>query len=219
MSISVLTGANRGIGLELAKQLSEAGHTVVALVRTSTPELDALLVEVIDGIDVTSDDLSALTTAIGQRPIGLLVNNAGLLRRTSLTDLSLDAVRQQFEVNTLGPLKVTHALLPNMERGGKIAHVTSRMGSVEDNTSGSHYGYRMSKAALNMAAKSMAVDLAAREIAVCVLHPGYVRTRMTGNTGYIDAHEAARGLVARIHDLSMENSGTFWHQNGEELPW
>ena len=219
MSISVLTGANRGIGLELAKQLSEAGHTVVALVRTSTPELDALPVEVIDGIDVTSDDLSAVKTAIGQRSIALLVNNAGLLRRTSLTDLSLDAVRQQFEVNTLGPLKITHALLPNMERGGKIAHVTSRMGSVHDNTSGSHYGYRMSKAALNMAAKSMAVDLAAREIAVCVLHPGYVRTRMTGNTGYIDTDESARGLVARIQALSMDNSGTFWHQNGEELPW
>jgi NAD(P)-dependent dehydrogenase (short-subunit alcohol dehydrogenase family) len=219
MGITVITGANRGIGLELATQLSERGNTVVALVRRASPALQALDVEIIDGVDVTDDDLSAVAKAIGERSIDILINNAGLLERTTIDDMDLASIRRQFEVNTLGPLKVTHALLGNLSAGSKVAHVTSRMGSIEDNTSGSHYGYRMSKTALNMACKSMSLDLAGRGISVCVLHPGFVRTEMTGNSGYIDADEAARGLIARVDDLSSENSGSFWHQNGESLPW
>jgi NAD(P)-dependent dehydrogenase (short-subunit alcohol dehydrogenase family) len=218
MSLVVLTGANRGIGLQLAKQLSTNAH-VVALVRTASSELEALDVEVITGVDVSSDDLSDLPQRLDNRPIDILVNNAGVLRRTDLNDLNLDAIRLQFEVNALGPLKVTHALRGLLSSGSKIAHITSRMGSVADNDSGSHYGYRMSKAALNMAAKSMTVDLAASGIAVCVLHPGYVRTDMTANNGLIDADESARGLIERIEELTLETSGSFWHQNGEKLPW
>ena len=219
MAITVITGANRGIGLELTKQLKAKGHTIVALVRKSSAELEATGVEIIEGVDVTSDTYNDWLPRLEGRDIGLLINNAGLLRRTSIDDLALDDVRRQFEVNTLGPLKVTHALLGQMNAGAKIAHITSRMGSVADNTSGSHYGYRMSKAALNMAAKSMAVDLSSRNISVCVLHPGYVRTGMTGHTGLIDADESAAGLIARIEELNAENSGSFWHQNGDALPW
>jgi len=219
MAYVVITGANRGIGYELAKQLSESGETVVAVVRSASEALNDLDIEVITDVDVCDDDLSALSEAMGNRPVKLLINNAGLLNRTTLESLDVQSIRQQFEVNTLGPLKITHCLLDNLSAGSKVAHITSRMGSVADNGSGSHYGYRMSKAAMNMATKSMALDLAQREIAVCALHPGYVRTRMTGNAGYINADEAATGLIQRIKELNLSNSGRFWHQNGEELPW
>ena len=101
----------------------------------------------------------------------------------------------------------------------KVALLTSRMGSIADNDSGSHYGYRMSKAALNAAGKSLAIDLAPRKVAVGIYHPGYVRTRMTGNTGLIDADESARLLLLRIDELSPAESGVFRHANGERLPW
>jgi len=218
MSLIVITGANRGIGLQLASQLSQENE-VIALVREASPALNALDVEVIEGVDVADDDLSGLPDLLGHRQIDVLINNAGVLRRTGLDELDLDAVRLQFEVNALGPLKVTHALLSLMSRGTKVAHVTSRMGSVADNDSGSHYGYRMSKAALNMAAKSMSVDLAQRGISVCVLHPGWVRTDMTSHNGLIDADESAAGLIQRINQLTPETTGYFWHQNGDELPW
>ena len=219
MSTLVISGANRGIGLEMARQLSDRGDTVIALVRTSSSELDALGIEVITGIDVTKDDLSELTERFKARHIDVLINNAGLLQRTTLADLNLDAMRRQFEVNTLGPIKLTAALLPSLSTGSKVVHITSRMGSIEDNDSGSHYGYRMSKAALNCASKSMSVDLASQGIAVCVLHPGWVRTDMTGHNGLIDADESARGLIERVDALTMESTGGFWHQNGEGLPW
>ncbi len=219
MSTIVISGANRGIGLEMARQLSDRGDTVIALVRTSSSELDALGIEVVTGIDVTEDDLSGLTERFTTRHIDVLINNAGLLQRTTLADLNLDAMRRQFEVNTLGPIKLTAALLPSLSTGSKVVHITSRMGSIEDNDSGSHYGYRMSKAALNCASKSMSVDLASQGIAVCVLHPGWVRTDMTGHNGLIDADESARGLIERVDALTMESTGGFWHQNGERLPW
>jgi len=109
--------------------------------------------------------------------------------------------------------------MPLLGSGSKIAIITSRMGSVADNTSGSMYGYRMSKAAVNMAGVSLARDLKGRGIAVALLHPGYVRTDMTGGNGFIDAPEAASGLIARIDELSLETSGGFWHSNGDPLPW
>jgi NAD(P)-dependent dehydrogenase (short-subunit alcohol dehydrogenase family) len=106
-----------------------------------------------------------------------------------------------------------------MGPGTKIGIVTSRMGSIADNTSGSRYGYRMSKAAVNMAGVSLSRDLAERGVAVALLHPGYVRTGMTGGHGLVDADEAAGGLLARMDALSMDTSGTFWHAQGEVLPW
>jgi NAD(P)-dependent dehydrogenase (short-subunit alcohol dehydrogenase family) len=109
--------------------------------------------------------------------------------------------------------------MPLLSSGSKVAHITSRMGSIGDNTSGGMYGYRMSKAALNAAAKSMALDLAPQGVMVAVLHPGFVRTGMTGGNGLVDAPESAAGLIARIDGLTAENSGTFWHMNGDVLPW
>ena len=220
MGLSLVTGANRGIGLAICSQLHDRGDQVVAVCRTPSPELSALGVEIIDGIDVSDDaSIQTLPSRMDNRPIDVLVNNAGRLRRDGLTQPDDDEVLAQFVVNAMGPLRVTRALLPLLSSGSKIAHITSRMGSVADNTSGGMYGYRMSKAALNAAAKSMTVDLGPKGIMVAVLHPGFVRTDMTGGNGLVDAPESAAGLIARIDGLTMENSGTFWHMNGEVLPW
>ena len=148
-----------------------------------------------------------------------LIANAGILRGDSLEALDWDSVQEQIEVNALGPLRTVKALLPNLAQGAKLALITSRMGSIADNSSGGYYGYRMSKAALNAAGVSLARDLAPKKIAVAILHPGYVRTDMTGNHGNVTPEEAAKQLLARIDALTVQSSGTFWHANGEVLPW
>jgi len=220
MSTTVITGSNRGIGFELARQCAARGDSVVAVCRTSSPELDRLGVRIEAAVDVTSDEaVAALAQRLADEEVHLLVNCAGILRRTTLEDLDFDSCRRQFEVNALGPLRVTKALLPRLARGAKVALITSRMGSIDDNTSGSHYAYRMSKAALNIAGVSLAHDLREREVAVAILHPGYVRTDMTEGRGFIAASESAAGLIARIDELTLETSGGFWHMNGERLPW
>ena len=220
MPVAIVTGANRGIGLEFCRALTGLGYDVAALCRTPGDELTALGVTVISGIDVTSDDaLGNFADSLENKSVDLLINNAGILESTSLENFDTESMSRQFEVNALGPLRVTHAFLETLKDGAKVALVTSRMGSIADNTSGGSYGYRMSKAALNAAGVSLAHDLADRKIAVAILHPGYVRTGMTGNSGLIDTDESVAGLLARIDELTPETSGTFWHTNGEVLPW
>ena len=220
MPTVVITGANRGIGLELARQFKKRGDQVVAACRKSSDELAKLDVEVIDGVDVADGaSVSQLASSLDDRTIDVLVNCAGILSDESLGDLDFDRMRRQFEVNSLGPLRVTAALKNNLGKGSKVAIITSRMGSIEDNTSGGRYGYRMSKAAVNMAGRSLANDLKDGGVAVAILHPGFVRTEMTGHQGLIDPPESAAGLIARIDELTLETSGTFWHTNGEVTPW
>jgi NAD(P)-dependent dehydrogenase (short-subunit alcohol dehydrogenase family) len=220
MGLSVVTGANGGIGFELCRQLAERGGDVVAVCRSSNADLDALDVRVESGCDVTSDaDVDALAASFAGASIDLVINNAGILRNQTLEQMDFDSIRNQFEVNALGPLRVTHALLPQLHAGSKIALITSRMGSLADNTSGRSYGYRMSKAALNVAGISLAHDLRERGVSVAILHPGYVRTSMTARRGNVEAHESAAGLLARVDELTLKNSGTFLHMNGETLPW
>jgi NAD(P)-dependent dehydrogenase (short-subunit alcohol dehydrogenase family) len=220
MPTIVITGANRGIGLELARQFKKRGDDVVAACRESSEGLTKLDVEVIEGVDVTDDrSVGELAEALGDRTVDVLVNCAGILSDESLGDLDFDRMRRQFEVNSLGPLRVTAALRGNLAEGSKVAIVTSRMGSIEDNTSGGRYGYRMSKAAVNMAGRSLANDLRESGVALVILHPGFVRTDMTSGQGLIDPPESATGLIARIGELTMETTGSFRHANGEELPW
>ncbi|MCP4808180.1 MAG: SDR family oxidoreductase [Proteobacteria bacterium] len=215
----VLTGSGRGIGLELARQLHAAGHTVIAGCRNPGDELLALGVTVVQGVEVTSDEgIGRLLEASPDR-VDLLLNNAGVLQRNTLAELDLDSIRLQFEVNALAPVRVTRAFLGRLERGSKVAIVTSRMGSIADNTSGGHYGYRMSKAAANMGGKSLANDLGPRGVAVVMLHPGFVKTAMTGFNGNWGPAEAAAGLLARIEELTPSTSGGFWHAEGPQLPW
>jgi NAD(P)-dependent dehydrogenase (short-subunit alcohol dehydrogenase family) len=219
MATVLITGANRGIGLEMARQYTGRGDTVIAACRTRSSELDALGVEVVDGVDVTSDEtIERLAGFLGDRRVDRLVNNAGILERTSLDHLDFDSIERQFQVNAIGPLRVAARLRGHMAKGGKIFIITSRMGSIDDNTSGGSYGYRMSKAAVNMAGKSLAVDLAEAGVAVFLLHPGFVATDMTGRQG-IDAKDAAAGLIERMDSLGIGETGTFWHQEGYALPW
>lgn len=219
MATYLVTGANRGIGLEYCRQLTERGETAIAVCRKTSEALDSLGIRVETGIDITSDDSVAdLASRLKNTPLDVLINNAGILRKNTLPQLDFDAIRQQFEVNALGALRVTQALLPNLGTGTKVAIMTSRMGSIEDNTSGNSYGYRMSKVAVSMAGKSLSIDLKPRQIAVAILHPGMVSTDMTGHNG-ISPQEAVQGLLARIDQLNLENSGTFWHAKGEVLPW
>lgn len=220
MATVCITGANRGIGADLARQYRERGDHVVAACRESSDMLRGLGVEVVERVDVTDDaGVSRLVAALDGRAVDVLINNAGVLSDESFPDLDFDRIRRQFEVNSLGPLRVTAAVRRNLDRGSKVAIITSRMGSIEDNTSGGHYGYRMSKAAVNMAGRSLAHDLKDAGVAVVILHPGFVRTDMTGHQGLVDPHESAAGLIARIDELSLETSGSFRHANGEPLPW
>ena len=216
----VITGANRGIGLELARQWHARGERVVPVCREPSDELRALGVDIVGGIDVTRDEgPRRLAEELSGERVDVLYNNAGILIDENLQDMNWDTMRQQFEVNSLGPLRVTHALLPNMGSGGKIGLMTSRMGSIADNDSGGRYGYRMSKAALNAAGKSLSVDLAPRGIAVAILHPGFVKTEMTEGRGHITPAEAAERLIQRMNELNLQNTGTFWHSDGSVLPW
>jgi NAD(P)-dependent dehydrogenase (short-subunit alcohol dehydrogenase family) len=220
---SIVTGANRGIGLALAQLLKERGDTVIAACRSSSPALDALGVEVVDGVDIADPQgVARLVASVGHLPVDWLINNAGILARMELDALDFAAIREQFEVNALGPLRVTAALRDKLRRGSKVGLITSRMGSIGDNTSGGHYGYRMSKAALNSAGVSLARDLGPRGVAVAIIHPGMVNTDMLaslGERGPLEPLDSARGIIARLNELTLETSGGFWHVNGERLPW
>lgn len=221
MGTYLVTGANRGIGLEYCRQLKERGDYVIAVCRSASEELENLGISVEADVDITSDrKIDNLIKRLDDQSIDVLINNAAIVERVSLERLDTNSILRQFEVNALAPLKLTQALLTNLKKGSKIIMMTSRMGSIEDNTSGGSYGYRMSKVALSMAGKSLSVDLKSQGIAVGILHPGLVKTRMTGftNSG-ITPEQSVKGLLARIDELNLENTGTFWHSNGEILPW
>ncbi len=216
----VITGANRGIGLAFVQHYLAKGDEVYALCRQASAELENCGATVISGVDVTdSASLINAKKALSGVTIDVLINNAGILHSEALGELNYADMAQQFEVNALGPLKVTESLLDLIAGGGKVALITSRMGSVADNGSGGYYGYRMSKAALNAGGKSLAIDLQPQNIAVAILHPGFVQTEMVGNAGDISANTAADRLAQRIEELTIETTGTFWHSNGEVLPW
>ena len=221
MSNYLVTGANRGIGLEFCKQLQNKGINVIATCRKSSEELNSLEVEIIEDIDISSKQcIINLKNRLKGRNINCLINNAGIADYNSLKNLDLNSIRRQFEVNALSPLFLTSELLNFLGKGSKIAFITSRMASIEDNTSGASYGYRMSKVALSMAAKSLSIDLLKKEIYVAILHPGLVSTRMTGFTKKgISTLDSVSGLITILNNLNKSNSGTFWHSNGEILPW
>ena len=219
MATILVTGANRGIGLQLCKQYAQRGDTVVAACREPSSELAELGVRVIEGIDVgIGAAVEVLREELGDLQIDILVNNAGILLRDSFGDIDYDALMEQYRVNTLGPLRVTEALADNLQSGSKVAIVSSRVGSIDDNSSGGNYGYRASKAAVNMIGTNLKHELLPKGIAVALLHPGLVATDMTSGSGVAPA-DSARGLIQRIDELTLENTGGFWHAEGYALPW
>ncbi|CCQ11242.1 Short-chain dehydrogenase/reductase (SDR) superfamily [Pseudoalteromonas luteoviolacea B = ATCC 29581] len=216
----VITGASRGIGLALCRFYLERHCDVVAVVRKTSVDLDALGVEVIEHIDVTrSHDVAELQRTLRGRHIAILINNAGLFHNETLEQMDFEAIEQQLNVNAIAPIRVTHALQDNLSTGSKVAMITSRMGSIADNGSGGYVGYRMSKAALNAASVSLAHELKPKGVALALLHPGFVQTQMVNFAGDVSPEVAANRLAARIAELNLDNTGSFWHANGELLPW
>jgi NAD(P)-dependent dehydrogenase (short-subunit alcohol dehydrogenase family) len=219
MTTVLVTGANRGIGLHLCEQLAQRGNQVIGVCRQSSRELAATGARVIENIDVSlGPDVARLVDYLDGQQVDVLINNAGILRSDTLDSVDYESMIEQFRVNTLGPLRVTRALLDNLQNGSKVAIVSSRVGSIADNSSGHNYGYRVSKTAVNMVGMNLKHDLANRGIAVAILHPGLVATEMTGGNGVTPQHSAS-GLLQRIDELTLETSGGFWHAEGERLPW
>jgi short-subunit dehydrogenase len=170
-------------------------------------------IDVSDGKSVTS-----LKSELGDTRLDVLINNAGILIDDQFGSINYDDMVRQYQVNTLGPLRVTEALMENLGEGSKVAIVSSRVGSIDDNGSGGHYGYRASKTAVNQVGMNLMHELKPDGIAVALLHPGLVATEMTGGRG-ISAEVSAAGLIQRIDDLTIESSGGFWHAEGYKLPW
>ena len=219
MATVLITGCNRGIGLQLASQIYERGDTVIGVCRTASEELSELGIRIITGIDVSDGtSIKALVTELDGETIDILINNAGILLRDEFGALDYDDMLAQYKVNTLGPLRVTEALRDNLCEGSKVAIVSSRVGSIGDNSSGNYYGYRASKTAVNQIGTNLMHELKPRGIAVAILHPGLVATEMTNGQG-ITPEESAKGLIQRIDDLTMQTTGGFWHAEGYELPW
>ena len=219
MPTTLITGCNRGIGLQLVTQLHARGEKVIGVCRQVSDELSQVGIQVVDGIDVTNgESVARLKAELSDERIDVLINNAGILRRDTFGELDYGSMLEQYEVNALGPLRVTEALAGNLVEGAKVAIVTSRVGSIDDNGSGGNWGYRASKTAVNMIGTNLMHELKPRGIAVALLHPGLVATDMTGNHG-ISPQESASGLIARIDELTLESSGGFWHAEGYALPW
>lgn len=219
MKHCLITGANRGIGLALAEQLS-ANYHVIAVCRNSSDILNGLNVEVIENIDVTNENV--VTKLVATLPhLDLVIQNAGIWDNETIDTINFQSIEKQVQVNALAPLFFISQLHQQhkLNSQSKIALITSRMGSIADNDSGGRYGYRMSKAALNAGGKSLALDLKPEYISVALIHPGWVQTDMGGQHAPITTEQSAQGIIKVINTLSIENTGQFWHQNGDILPW
>ena len=225
VSMTVLvTGANRGIGLELVRQMRARGHQVIGTARKpeQAMELKETGARVVQ-LDVTdSNSIRAMAEQLKGQRIDLLINNAGMLGHNaqSFAETDFDQVIATFDVNSLGPMRVTQALLPNILAGsGKtVIQISSTMGSIANN-SGGYYGYRASKAALNMLNSSLALELADKGITSVVIHPGWVQTRLGGENAAITVEDSVTGMMQVIAKLGPEDSGRFLDYQGEELPW
>ncbi len=219
MATYLVTGANKGIGLQVCTLLAARDDEVIAACRSSSADLRDLGTKIVEGIDVSeAEAVTRLKSELGDQKLDVLLNNAGILHGDSFGNLDFEDMVLQFRVNSLGPLRVTEALSDNIFDGGKVGIVSSRVGSIGDNGSGGYYGYRASKSAVNQIGMNLAHELRPRGIAVALLHPGMVATTMTGGQG-IDPAEAASGLIDRMDALTLETSGHFWHAEGYELPW
>jgi NAD(P)-dependent dehydrogenase (short-subunit alcohol dehydrogenase family) len=217
---TVIIGSNRGIGLELVKAYKELGHEVFALCRKSSDELNAVGVNVIEAIDVSDDNLiQEISSKLDLTQIDILIHSAGVLIGDSYPEIDFTAMRKSFEINTLGPLRTILGLKDKLKNGSKVGIVSSRVGSIADNSSSNNYAYRTSKTALNMIGKCLSLDLKEQGVSIALLHPGYVRTDMTNHNGLIDPPESARGLVEQMSKLTLEDTSIFVHTNGEKLPW
>jgi NAD(P)-dependent dehydrogenase (short-subunit alcohol dehydrogenase family) len=220
----LITGANRGIGLELAREYAAAGWHVIGTARKpdEATELKALGAEV-EQLDVTDQgSVDRLAADLRGRPIDILINNAGIqLLMWKLGEVDIDKYNRTLAVNTVGPVRVTLALLPNLRAGDRklIVNMTSDISSIANNTSGGFYGYRESKAALNMFTRSLAAELGPEGFICIVLHPGWVKTDMGGPKAPITVQESVHGILKVVDGLSPDDNGTFLTYAGERMAW
>ena len=220
----LLTGANRGIGLEFARQLAARGDRVVATCRNpdAATELAALDVQV-EALDVADGaSIERMSSLYEDRHLDLLLNNAGVgVGHRPLGELDYEEMETFYRINALGPLRLAETMLPALQRGEQrtIVSLTSRVGSIHDNTSGGSYAYRASKAALNAVTKSLALDLGDEGFTCVVLHPGWVQTDMGGARAPLSSDESVAGMLKVVDGLAREDSGGFFDYTGEVLPW
>lgn len=226
MATWVITGANRGLGLEFAKQLLAEGHTIIAGVRN--PEAmdfrhEQMTVYQLDVASTTSVETFAKNVKSSVESIDVLVNNAGRMdgRWQSLGEVDPDLSLDVLNVNTIGPLRVSQALWPLLqgEKPTKVANISSLMGSIDDCMSGRSYAYRTSKTGLNMITKILAVEGKPDHITVTSYHPGWAKTDMGGERAPVPASVSVQGLIGLIQEQTAERSGRFFEYTGEELPW
>jgi NAD(P)-dependent dehydrogenase (short-subunit alcohol dehydrogenase family) len=223
-STYVITAANRGLGLEFARQLSQRGDRVITTARQPdlATELRALDVTV-HPLDVRDDDsVREFGVALEDTSVDVLINNAGIgVSSKSFEELDFDELMTFFDVNSVGAVRVTRALLPHLRRGNRkvVANISSMMGSIGDNRSGEAYEYRASKAALNMLTRSLAIDLREDGFTCVVLHPGWVATDMGGSNAPLRAPESVRGMIEVLDRLTINDSGAFLDYNGQRVPW
>ena len=220
----LVTGANRGLGLEFARQYKEAGWQVIGTARKpgEAKELAALGIRVMQ-LDVASQEsVDTLAAELGDEPIDLLINNAGIFPRVGkIEEIDFDDYQRTLIVNTVGPVRVTRALLPNLRKGKlkMIAGLSSNLGSIAENERGNFYGYRESKAALNMFTKTLAAELGPEGFTCVVLTPGWVQTDMGGPSAPLQPADSISGMKAVLDKLTPANNGTFWSYDGSQMPW
>jgi NAD(P)-dependent dehydrogenase (short-subunit alcohol dehydrogenase family) len=226
----VVTGANRGLGLGMARAYAERGDDVWATVRKPSEATDLQALAKGSGgkvhiheLDVRDDEqVGAFAAALGDASVDILINNAGIAGKWSTTLATFDAEEalRCFDTNALGAIRVTKALIPNLRAArGKVVNMTSLMGSIADNGSGRGYAYRMSKAALNMATRNIAHEVKGFGGIAVALHPGWVKTEMGGEGAPEEIGDAVERIVGVVDRLTPDGSGQFWHAKGHELPW
>jgi NAD(P)-dependent dehydrogenase (short-subunit alcohol dehydrogenase family) len=223
----LITGANRGLGLEFVKQYAIDGYQVIACTRKIDKKdelhqlqenFKAISIHKLDIANFSSIDLFAKSF---KKPIDILINNAGIYPDSSIDHVDYKSWLDAFKINTLAAFKMTKAFLPHLKKGQlkKIASLTSKMGSIDDNSGGGEYLYRSSKTALNMVMKSLSIDLKPYDLSLITLHPGWVRTDMGGPNGLIDVDESVTGMKRQIDKLSIKTSGQFIAYDGKKIPW
>ncbi|WP_027147981.1 SDR family oxidoreductase [Methylobacter tundripaludum] len=230
MATVLITGANRGLGLEFCRQYAEQDWHVIACSRNPDDAFDLNNLAThhnvqIEALDVAEfEQIDALSKKLADLPIDVLINNAGIYTDNSTNGfghLDYQAWTKSLVVNTEAPLKMAEAFLPQIKRGNKklIVNISSLMGSIADNDSGGSIFYRSSKAALNAAMKSLAIALKDQSVGVLIFHPGWVKTDMGGPNGLINADQSITGMRALIENFSLDQSGSFVKYDGTPMPW
>jgi NAD(P)-dependent dehydrogenase (short-subunit alcohol dehydrogenase family) len=224
MATYLITGANRGLGLEFARQLAQKNHTILGTAREPAKALDlARVAHQVIPLDVADAvSIAALRDHVKDRPIDVLINNAGVSSDSkSIETLNPAELDRVFRINAFGPLLVAKALLSNLKAAERklIFNITSQLGSIANNKGGSSYGYRGSKAALNMLTRSLANELRPAGFTCIVAHPGWVQTDMGGPNATLTPEESVKGLLALADRLKPDDTGKFFNYDGGELPW